>query len=101
MSPSSSALLQTTFQIANLENVIAGFRSPLEAATAAINAKYNQLGGPTGILGHTDGAISPCPDGRGYFQHFWNNGSIYWSPETGAHATYGPIREKWASLGWE
>ena len=101
MSTSSSALSQTILPIANLENVIVAFRSPLEAATSAITAKYSELGGASGVLGPPDGEISPCQDGRGYFRHFWNNGSIYWSPETGAHATCGSIREKWASLGWE
>jgi uncharacterized protein with LGFP repeats len=77
------------------------FHSPLEAATHYITDKYNALGGASGILGTTDGDISPCPDGQGFFRHFWNNGSIYWSPSTGARAVYGSIREKWAALGWE
>jgi len=81
--------------------LLTAFHSPLEAATHYITDKYNALGGASGILGITDGDISPCPDGRGFFRHFWNNGSIYWSPDTGVHAVYGSIREKWASLGWE
>jgi hypothetical protein len=35
------------------------------------------------------------------FNHFSNAGSIYWTPETGANAIYGAIRERWESLGWE
>lgn len=27
--------------------------------------------------------------------------AIYWTPSTGAHAIYGQIRGRWASLGWE
>lgn len=77
------------------------FANPLQAATEQISAKYDALGGAAGILGVADGEISPCPDGQGYFRHFWNNGSIYWSPNTGACAVYGAIREKWASLSWE
>ena len=77
------------------------FDTPLDAATHYITAKYDALGGVSGILGTTDGAISPCPDGHGFFRHFWNNGSIYWTPSTGAQAVRGAIREKWASLGWE
>ena len=42
----------------------------------------------------------PLPDGRGRVRDF-DNGSIYWSPETGAHEVHGAIRDKWASLGWE
>ena len=84
-----------------LEQSLNIFANPLQAATAQISAKYDALGGAAGILGAPDGEISPCPDGQGYFRHFWNNGSIYWSPNTGACAVYGAIREKWASLSWE
>ncbi len=95
--------LSDTFagNLANLEFSAVAFRNPLEVATAQINAKYNALGGTSGPLGATDGEISPCPDGLGFFRHFWDNASIYWSPNTGAQAVYGAIREKWALLGWE
>ena len=43
----------------------------------------------------------PTPDGRGRFNHFEHNASIYWIPQTGAHEIHGDIRRKWASLGWE
>jgi hypothetical protein len=32
--------------------------------------------------------------------HF-EDGSVYWSPATGAHAVHGAIRAAWAGLGWE
>lgn len=48
------------------------------------------------------------PDGRGRYNHFRRmdrsgelEASIYWTPETGAHAVYGLIRQKWAESGWE
>ncbi len=62
--------------------------------------KWNELGGASGFLGEPQGDEKICPDGRGRFIHF-AGGSIYWTPETGAHVIYGYIREKWASLGWE
>jgi uncharacterized protein with LGFP repeats len=37
----------------------------------------------------------------GRFNHFANNGSIYWTPATGAWSIHGAIRSKWASMGWE
>jgi hypothetical protein len=40
------------------------------------------------------------PDGGGRFNHF-QGGSIYWSPQTGAHEVHGVLRDKWAALGWE
>src|SRR4051794_13885219 len=75
--------------------------APLEAATNSINAKYDELGGPSGILGGPATDITICPDGRGYFRHFLHNASIYWSPETGAHSTREAIRGKWSAMGWE
>lgn len=38
------------------------------------------------------------PDGRGRVRDF-DHGSIYWTPETGAHEVHGEIRVKWAQLG--
>ncbi|MCI2238198.1 esterase, partial [Kineococcus sp. TRM81007] len=40
------------------------------------------------------------PDGRGAYNHF-QNGSIYWSSTTGAHAVRGAVRDAWAARGWE
>ncbi len=62
--------------------------------------KWVELGGADGFLGAPQIDEQRCPDGRGRFIHF-AAGSIYWTPETGAHVIYGYIREKWASLGWE
>ncbi|MDQ1923562.1 LGFP repeat-containing protein [Massilia pseudoviolaceinigra] len=51
---------------------------------------------------------SPTADGRGRYNHFRAiqlpgkpEASIHWSPASGAHETYGAIRDKWASMGWE
>ena len=43
------------------------------------------------------------PDGIGRYNHFSGTGgaSIYWTPQTGAWAIYGAIRQHWAALGWE
>ncbi len=62
--------------------------------------KWEELGGKAGILGSPETDEQTCPDGVGHYIHF-AGGSIYWTPETGAHAIYGAIRDKWASLGWE
>ena len=55
----------------------------------AIRDKYGQtrkwIGYPT-----TD--ETGCPDGVGRFNHF-EHGSIYWTPETGAHEVHGAIRD--------
>ncbi|MFZ2658077.1 MAG: hypothetical protein WAX69_24305 [Victivallales bacterium] len=83
-----------------------GMDAPVNASNsagepaAAIQAKWAELGGATGFLGKPEIEVSECPDRRGRYVHY-AGGSIYWSPETGAHAIYGAIRDKWAELGWE
>jgi hypothetical protein len=39
------------------------------------------------------------PDGMGRYETF-QNGAIYWSTATGAHALYGDIYHKWLAMGW-
>jgi hypothetical protein len=65
-----------------------------------IGAKYEQLGGPAGILGFPTTDETVTPDGQGRFNHF-DHGSIYWHPSIGAFEVHGAIRDKWAALGWE
>lgn len=76
------------------------------AVWGAIGQKWNQMGRVSYGYPITD--ESTTPDNRGRYNHFRAmqlNGrpeaSIYWSPQTGAHAIYGAIRQKWASMGWE
>ncbi|WP_432509765.1 LGFP repeat-containing protein [Kineococcus sp. SYSU DK001] len=38
---------------------------------------------------------------RGGRANHFEDGSVYWSPATGAHEVHGAIRATWASLGWE
>jgi hypothetical protein len=40
------------------------------------------------------------PDTRGRYNHF-ENGSIYWTPQTGAQEITGVIRNDWSGAGWE
>jgi hypothetical protein len=43
---------------------------------------------------------SGCADGVGRYNHF-QNGSIFLSPNTGAHEVHGMIGAHWASMGYE
>lgn len=61
--------------------------------------KWAQLGGVRG-LGFPMTDEFGTPDRRGRFNHF-ERGSVYWTPQTGAHDVRGPIRDKWAEMGWE
>lgn len=66
----------------------------------AIGAAYQAENGPAGALGLPTSDELVAPDGRGRFSLF-QNGAIYWSPATGAHAVRGAIRGLWADRGYE
>jgi len=70
------------------------------ATVGAIDAKYRALGGCGSFLGHPITGELTTPDGIGRFNHF-QNGSIYWTPATGAFEVHGRIRDKWEELEWE
>jgi hypothetical protein len=66
----------------------------------AILNKYASLGWQNSFLGFPVSDETGTPDGVGRYNHF-QNGSIYWTPSTGAHEVHGAIAAEWASLGWE
>lgn len=66
----------------------------------AIRTKWEQLGGEHSFLGFPVTDELGTPDGVGRFNHF-EGGSIYWTPQTGAHEVHGAIRDLWAHHGWE
>lgn len=65
----------------------------------AIGEKWTELRRERGPLG------TPRTDeldaGRGGRYNEFQNGFIYWHPQTGAHAVYGLIGQKWNALGRE
>ena len=67
------------------------------AASEAIDAKYRQIGAAT--LGKPAGAETRAAGG-GRVRRY-TRGAIYWSLATGAHALFGPIHDKYKSLGAE
>jgi uncharacterized protein with LGFP repeats len=70
------------------------------AVYGGIYAKWAGLGYERSFLGYPITDETGCPDGRGRYNHF-QFGSIYWTPQTGAHEVHGGIRDKWAEFGWE
>ncbi len=66
----------------------------------AIRDRWGRLGWENGPLGYPLTDEQPTPTRPGRYTHF-QGGSIYWSAQTGAHAVRGPIRDRWAALGWE
>src|SRR5260370_6014401 len=73
---------------------------PFITAGTAIRQKYSDLASQNGVLGEATTDVLQCPDAVGYYVHY-QGGSIYWTPDTGAHEIHGTIREKWAAMGWE
>ena len=65
-----------------------------------IEAKYEALGGTASILGPPITAELGTPDGIGRFR-VYENGSIYWTAQTGAFEVHGQIRDAWKDAGWE
>jgi hypothetical protein len=84
----------------DFSSVIAGFATPLDLATWLIGAKYDELGGAGGILGATITAVVATLNNAGFMRSF-QGGVIYWHPNFGAHALYGPILARWRELGAE
>lgn len=78
-------------------------RTGAHAVTGAIGYRYATFDGPRGVLGFPTTDERTTPDEIGRYNHFEGAGgsSIYWTPDTGAHAVQGAIRDRWASLGWE
>ncbi|WP_166459704.1 choice-of-anchor D domain-containing protein [Amycolatopsis pithecellobii] len=66
-----------------------------------IRDKWAALGWETGPLGYPVTDELGTPDGIGRYNHFSNDGSIYWTPSAGPWSIHGAIRDKWAATGWE
>lgn len=66
----------------------------------AIRDKWNETGTERGPLGYPSSDEVVTPDGIGRFNRF-QNGMIYWSPNTGAHPIAGRILQLWSAAGYE
>ncbi len=65
-----------------------------------VSEKYASLGGSAGWLGRPVSGELASSDGDGLCRHY-QQGSIFWSAETGAHVINGAIQAKHAALGGE
>ena len=65
---------------------------------SALDNKAQDLG--RNFLGAPMGDVRTAADGVGLYREY-RNGAIYWSPETGAHAVLGQIRDEWLNRGAE
>lgn len=65
-----------------------------------IRSKWEENDWEQGYLGYPTTDETALPQRTGRFNHF-EGGSIYWSPETGAHPVSGAIKQYWSAQGWE
>ena len=65
-----------------------------------IGAVYAEAGGPDSWLGFPTSGEQATPDGSGRYVHF-QNGSIYWTPETDAQLIPKDMFDAWGEIGWE
>lgn len=66
----------------------------------AIDSTWGVLGWEMGAQGYPRTDEQPTVDRIGRYNDF-QNGSIYWTPTTGAQSIQGAIRDKWAQNQWE
>ena len=71
-----------------------------QVVVGKIGEKFDQLGRCGSVLGAPITDERSAPDGVGKYSVF-ERGSIYWTPELGAHEVHGRIRDAWAAAGWE
>ncbi|OBK21696.1 hypothetical protein A5634_09780 [Mycobacterium asiaticum] len=70
--------------------------SPIGDAEAAMMAAWEKAGGDTSTLGARKGDVYPIGDG---FALDFDGGKMYFTPATGAKFMFGPILDKYESLG--
>ena len=70
--------------------------SPIGDAEAAMMAAWEKAGGDTSPLGARKGDVYPVGDG---FVLDFDGGKMFFTPATGARFAYGPILDKYESLG--
>ena len=70
--------------------------SPIGEAEDAMMAAWDKAGGDSSPLGARRGDVYPLGDG---FALDFAGGKIYFTPDTGAKFVYGPILDKYESLG--
>lgn len=82
----------------NPGGVFRGYESAQHRDNDAIERKYFEMGGPDGFAGGSIAPEQPTADGRGRYREF-QNVTVYWTSETGAHEVHGAIREEYRRLG--
>jgi uncharacterized protein with LGFP repeats len=66
----------------------------------AIADRYAQIRFESGPLGYPQIDVTTRPDGVGRYNRF-DRGYIFYTPALGAHEVYGPLLDRWRTLGYE
>jgi uncharacterized protein with LGFP repeats len=86
----------TTAMVATALLAPAALASPIGDAEAAIMAAWDKAGGETSPLGARKGDVYPVADG---FALAFDSGKMFYTTATGAKYAYGPVLDKYESLG--
>ncbi len=70
------------------------------AINGEIKKRWDAMDNERSFLRYPISDTLPCPDGIGWFTHF-QGGSIFWTPDTHAHAINGEIKKRWDEMGNE
>ena len=70
------------------------------AVMGPVYDRWQATGGSTGPLGEPTSTQLPT-SGRDGVYNLFEDGAVYWSAATGAHAMVGPVHTTWVGLGWE
>ena len=65
-----------------------------------LRSRWAALGFEAGVLGYPVGGVTCGTADSGCYQNF-QRGAVTWTPQVGAWETYGGIRAKWRSTGFE
>lgn len=90
----TAAALATALALALLAPTASA--SPIGDAEAAMMAAWDKAGGASSTLGARKGDVYPIGDG---FALDFDGGKMYFTPATGAKYMFGPILDKYESLG--
>lgn len=90
----TAATLATGLALGLLAPIAAA--SPIGDAEAAMMAAWDKAGGASSTLGARKGDVYPVGDG---FALEFDGGKMYFTPATGARYMFGPILDKYESLG--
>jgi uncharacterized protein with LGFP repeats len=90
-------LLLLSFATSTLALPPDAIKNNFNERVSPISQKYQALGGPAGKMGAPLGSVVPAFNGGQYRQ--FQNGYIFWHPNSGAYMVFGAIADKYRAMG--